>query len=142
MTLTPLILLEQGLLQLLKADPDVSGFATVAGIFLNSVPETAPDPSCCFSKISATPDTTNDGPSGLNFRRYQFETFSKDYPTALLLAAYIRKAIDGFSGTLPNGKRVFNIIRDNEIDGFDDVTGESRVITDYFIHYLDANTLG
>jgi hypothetical protein len=130
-------ILEDGLLQLLKQNTDLVTLFTLKGFFLNSVSQSAHDPSMCIQKISATPDTTNDGPSGLNFRRYQFSCYSKSYVTCLQAQELIRIAIDGFHGFLPNGQRVYNIIRDNELDGFDDITGEHRTLTDYFVHFAE-----
>ena len=130
-------ILEEGLLLFLRSSVGITSLTTTAGIYMNSVPETAHEPCMFFSKISAQPDTTFDGPSGLNYRRYQFETLSKSFVSAVRLQAAIRIALDGYSGTLPNGQRVYNIIRDNELDGFDDVTGEHRTITDYFIHFAE-----
>lgn len=130
-------IIEEGIYLLLQQNADLVALCTLKGICLNAVPENAPDPSMCFSTISATPIATNNGPSGLNFRRYQFETFGSTYVKAKQLQTLIRLAIDGFSGTAPNGQRVYNIIRDNELDGYDDVTGEHRTITDYFIHFAE-----
>jgi len=130
-------ILEEGILLFLQASTDLVALATELGICQNAVPESAPDPAMCFSVISATPQASMDGPSGLNFRRYQFETFSQSYVKAKQLQTLIRLALDGYSGTLPNGQRVYNVIRDNELDGFDDVTNEHRTITDYFIHFAE-----
>lgn len=134
---TPLIILEQGLLAFLKGNAAITALATSGGIYLNAAPEKSPDPCMAFTRISSIPDATMDGPSGLNFRRYQFTFYSTDYTKALQLSETVRLAIDGYQGYLPNGQRVYNIIRDNELDGFDDVTSWHHCITDYFIHFAE-----
>jgi hypothetical protein len=135
--LAKLVLIEEGLLQLLNTNANLILLVAPSDIYLNSVPEKASDPAFCFSKVSSTPDTTMDGPSGLNFRRYQFDCFSQSYPTATQVQALIAKAINGFSGLLPNGQRVFNIIKDNELDGFNAETLEHRTVCDYLIQFND-----
>lgn len=136
---TPLVLIEEGLFQLLKANTALMALVGANGIFLNAVPESATDPAFCFSDISSTPDTTMDGPSGLNFRRYQFDCFSSNYPQAVRVRELIRQAIDGYNheedGPLPNGQICYNIIRDNELSGFNDATSEHRAMVDYFVHF-------
>ena len=134
---TPLLILEEGLYLLLTQNASITALTGPNGIYLNSVPEDAHDPCMCIQKISSAPDSTNDGPSGLNIRRYQFSFYSTSYPNAVRLSETTRQAIDGFTGHLPNGQRVFNIIRDNEIDGFNDQSGSQRTITDYFIHFAE-----
>ena len=131
------LILEDGLYQYLLAQTTITALVGPSGIFMNTVTENAHDPAICFSKISSQPDSTNDGPSGLNFRRYQFESYSSSFVKCLQVDAAVRIALDGFSGFLPNGQRVYNIMRDNEIDGFDDISGNSRTITDYFIHFAE-----
>lgn len=131
------VIIEQGLLQLFKSFTDVVAMTTLCGIYLNVVPEGAHDPCLLIAKVSATPDATMDGPSGYNIRRYQFTFFSKDFPTALKLQEIVRALFDGYVGVLPNGTRVYNVIRDNEIDGYDDQTAWHHTITDYFIHFAE-----
>jgi hypothetical protein len=130
--------LEQGLRLLVVEAPTIVAVTGEAGVYLNAVPENSPDPCILISKISSTPDATMDGPSGFNIRRYQFTFFSKDYPTAIKLQEITRLVIDGFHGALPTtGQIVYNIIRDNEVDGFDNETGWHHSITDYFIHFAE-----
>lgn len=136
------VLLEDGLYELLMSN--ATFLATGAVVYLNIAPENATDPCLVISKVSAQPDTTMDGPSGLNSRRYQFSFFSKSYITAIRLQETVRIIVDGFHGPLPTGQMVWNIIRENELDGFDDVANESYSITDYFIQFtevLSSNTV-
>jgi hypothetical protein len=134
-----IMILEQGLYAFLLAQPAITNLTTTKGIFLNSVPQGAPDTCLSIQKISAAPDSTNNGPSGLNIRRYQFCTYSSSYIKSVTLQETLRTVIDGFVGYFPNGQRIFNIIRDNELDSFNELTDKERTITDYFIHFAERS---
>jgi hypothetical protein len=133
----PVYILEEGLFQFLLANSDITNMVGPNGIYLGAVPQTTHDPCMGIDLISATPDATNDGPSGFNSRRYQFTFYSQSFANAVKLRELLRTVLDGFTGTLPNGQRVFDVRRDNELNGFDDLTGSHRAITDYFIDFLE-----
>jgi len=132
--------IEEGIL--LKLTQSTSLMATLGanGVYLNFVPETAIKPCLCFSLVSSTPDATSDGPSAFNIRRYQFTCFGADYPSTKRSQEALRILLDGYRGVLPaaagqTGVTVFNVLRDIEIDSYDDQGGTHRAITDYFFHF-------
>ena len=135
-----ILILEDGIQQFIRAQPAlITLIGSMAdGFFLNSVPEKAHDPCIGIQVISDQPDATNNGPTGLNFRRYQFCCYAKSYVVACRVSETLRLALDGFTGTFPNGQRVYNVLRDNSLDGFDDLTNTHRKITDYIFHFAES----
>jgi hypothetical protein len=135
---TPLI--EEGIYLLLTQSTTLMATLGANGVYLNTVPEGAIKPCLCISTVSSTPDETFDGSSAYNIRRYQFTAKAADYPSTKRVQEALRKLLDGYSGVLPaasgqTGVKVFNIIRDIELDSYDDQGNTHNAITDYFIHF-------
>jgi hypothetical protein len=126
--------IEDGLFQLITAD---SGFSTIAAnrLYPLILPDTPTFPAATYQLISSVPEETNDGPTGFVKARIQTDTWSNSYASCKALAKALRVLLDGFTGTLPNGVAVSNIIRDNSSDYIEPVSRLYRVQTDWLVMY-------
>jgi hypothetical protein len=127
-------MIESGLHALITAD---SRFAKLASdrLYPLLLPEAAALPSATYQLISSVPEYTNDGPTRMVKARVQIDVWSDSYATCKTLTDALRVLLDGFTGTLPNGVAVSNIIRDNSSDYIEPVSRLYRVQTDWLVIY-------
>lgn len=141
-------MIEQGLNNFLVAN---LATLTAQNIYMGFVPENAAMPCLMFETVSSKSDTTMDGPSGFVVRRFQFNFYGQDAATSAPGSGYVaakrvqealRLMFDGLTGYLSDGTRVFNVIRDNEVDSYDADTNTYHLLTDYFIHFQQPGAGG
>ena len=85
--------------------------------------------------ISGGDDMTQDGPSGLCWRRVQVDCYGATYGAARLLSREVRAILSGYRGGIFNG--IFlDADRDGEMtDGPASV--QARVSLDFMVHYKE-----
>jgi hypothetical protein len=96
-----------------------------------------------IEQISSVNDTTFDGPSGYKERRYQFTVSGKDtqnvpgsgYVSAKRVADVLRQELDGLTGVLPNGIKLFNSILDTDFGSYDSEAQTYHHIMDFMISF-------
>lgn len=136
-------MIEDGLVALITADTRFSAIAEDR-LFPVILPETLLDPtsatptSATYQVISAIPDYTFDGPTGMVTARVQIDTWASAYGAAKALAQAIKLILDDYTGTLPDGTHVDSARRDNvATDGFDQDARLYRVQTDFKLIYSE-----
>lgn len=83
----------------------LSGYANLsalvsARIYPGEAPQNVADPFVTYQRISGPRVRSIGGPSGHGLPRFQFDAYSRSFATAVSVATQIRKALDGFKGTL------------------------------------------
>lgn len=137
-------MIEEGLFRFLQTNTAIQEvIPTTNSIFMGVVPESASYPCILFFKVSGVFDTTFDGPSGYVQGRYQFVCLGKEDPThpgsgyvsAQTVADILRQQMNGLTGTLPDGTRLFNSILENSLDIYDEEGTTHNAIQDYILHF-------
>lgn len=137
-------MIEEGLFNFLNTNLVGQAGLAAGAVYMGTVPESATMPCVMFETVTSKSDTTMDGPSGYVVRRFQFNFYGADKalgaPGSGLVAAKkvqeaLRLMFDGLTGTLPDGTKLFNVIRDSEVDSYDADTNIYHLLTDYFIHF-------
>jgi len=109
--------------------------ATVKAITTRCYPVTLPQsptyPLILYTKITGMRDHHLRGPSGHAHPRLQIESWSKSYSEAKTLAAAIRKALDGYSGTASSTK-IGSCLIESERDIYESEIEVYRIVQDYF----------
>ena len=85
--------------------------------------------------VSGGDGYTQDGPSGLCWRRVQVDCYGATYGAARLLSRDVRAALSGYRGGIFNG-----IFLDADRDGETDDKADSvqaRVSLDFMVHYKE-----
>lgn len=73
------------------------GSGADARIFPVQLPQGVGYPAIAYQGISRVPDRTMDGPSGLVFRRIQYDCWSPNYGEASALSREVRRVLDGLT---------------------------------------------
>ena len=97
-----------------------------------TIPQSPTYPLILYTKITGMRDHHLRGPSGHAHPRLQIESWSKSYSEAKTLAAAIRKALDGYSGTA-SGTVIRSCLIESERDIFESEIEVYRVTSDWFI---------
>jgi len=97
-----------------------------------TIPQSPQYPLILYTKITGMRDHHLRGPSGHAHPRLQIESWSKSYSEAKTLAAAIRKALDGYSGTA-SGTVIRSCLIESERDIFESEIEVYRVTSDWFI---------
>ena len=109
--------------------------ATVKAITTRCYPVALPQsptyPLILYTKITGMRDHHLQGPSGHAHPRLQIESWSKSYSEAKTLAAAIRKALDGYSGTA-SGTVIRSCLIESERDIFESEIEVYRIVQDWF----------
>ena len=109
--------------------------ATVKAITTRCYPVTIPQsptyPLILYTKITGMRDHHLQGPSGHAHPRLQIESWSKSYSEAKTLAAAIRKALDGYSGTA-SGTVIRSCLIESERDIYESEIEVYRIVQDWF----------
>ncbi len=82
------------------------------------IPEGVELPAIAYQRISTPRESTHSGPSGLASPRFQFSCVSGKYSEANGLVNAVRRALDGYKGTMGgvNGINVGAVFVENTID--------------------------
>jgi hypothetical protein len=76
-------------------------------VYLSSAGKQAPAPYVVLHLLDGPPaEHTQDGPSGLQDGRFQFDSYGPDQPTARKLSQAVRDALKSFSGALNDGTTI------------------------------------
>jgi hypothetical protein len=102
-------------------------------------PQTEATPYISFFRISTPRIRSINGPSGLAYPRFQIEAWSEDFNVAKQVIDAVRRAIDGFIGTV-GGFKVRAASVQDEGDDFDDVTRQHRARLDVMIWHDEATS--
>jgi hypothetical protein len=137
-------MIEQGIFQFILNNTALDTLMPESSLFQGVIPDNSPSPSLMFRKITGTHDQTMQGPSGFVERRYQFTAEASDAPNTpgsgyvlvQTLLDTLRQQFNGFTGTLPDGTRVFATFLDLETDEFDADAQKHVAIQDYKIQFI------
>jgi hypothetical protein len=93
-------------------------------------------PAVVYRRISANRELVHSGVSGVARSRFQFDCLAKTPLEAKQVAAQVRKALHGYSGTI-GGETIMRSEAVNETDAFDADLG-AAVFIDFFISYRES----
>ena len=127
-------MLEVGLVALLNSSQAVKVLNN-GRIYPLLIPANSVLPCITYQLISTIPEYCCDGPTGFTKSRIQIDTWANDYLDSKNLADAVRQTLDGYTGTLSDGTRVFSIMRDNATDLNDEDSRLMRVQTDWLVLY-------
>jgi len=89
-------------------------------------------PYMVYTVISDRPTDTKEGPSELDVKRVQIDTYAATYAECMTLMASVRSTIDRYRGTVQSVV-VDKIVFENEQDFYDNEAELYRRSQDYFI---------
>ena len=95
-------------------------------------------PLITYQSPSDVSDNANDGPVGVATSRIVFECKALRYLDARNLALAVKAALNGYSGTLPNGTRVFLAESVNLVDRWEDGSRISCTAVHVLFQYKDC----
>jgi hypothetical protein len=95
-------------------------------------------PLITYQSPSDVSDNANDGPVGVANSRIVFECKALRYLDARNLALAVKAALNGYSGTLPNGTRVFLAESVNLVDRWEDGSRISCTAVHVLFQYKDC----
>ena len=95
-------------------------------------------PLITYQSPSDVSDNANDGPVGVATSRIVFECKALRYLDARNLALAVKAALNGYSGTLPNGTRVFLAQSVNLVDRWEDGSRISCTALHVLFQYKDS----
>jgi Protein of unknown function (DUF3168) len=95
-------------------------------------------PLITYQSPSDVSDNANDGPVGVATCRIVFECKALRYLDARNLALAVKAALNGYSGTLPNGTRVFLAQSVNLVDRWEDGSRISCTAVHVLFRYKDC----
>lgn len=111
-------------------------------IYAKTWPQGATFPVLTYQQIDREGITTQDGPSGLVFKRVQLGIWSRTYSEARDLADKVRLALDGFQGTAGGSPGVVfqEVTLDDDDDGQPDDgrTDLHWIRQDYIVWHEEA----
>lgn len=125
-------MIEAGLFALLAADTQVQALCGTR-IYPLLLPDAPTLPAVTYQTISSVSGYTNDGQTDATKARIQMDVWAQSYMVAKSLAEAIRHVLDAYSGTLPDGTEVGNILRDNSTDLYEEQAFLYRVQTDWLV---------
>ena len=123
--------MEAAVRAILIADETVLGLVS-SRIYPMKLPQGPTMPAITYSRISGPRIETMAGPSGMAFPRVQVDSWASTYAGVKALADAVRKALDGYRGTIVS-IRVGGIIMDGELDLYEPGVEEYRVTQDYIV---------
>jgi hypothetical protein len=129
-------MIEQGIVELVQADPTVAALCPVGG-FLSQLPQTATLPSWAYSTISLSRTYPLDNVERLTMRRIQIDVIASTSASVIHLANAIDAVLSGYRGTLPDpdATAVQGIFTDSMSDFFDTTARNYRRSIDYIVWY-------
>ena len=95
-------------------------------------------PLITYQSPSDVSDNANDGPVGVATSRIVFDCKALRYLDARNLALAVKAALNGYSGTLPNGTRVFLAESVNLVDRWEDGSRISCTAVHVLFQYKDC----
>ena len=113
---------------------DTTVKAITTSCFYSDIPQGSTYPLILLAKISGVRDHHLRGPSGHAHPRYQVDSWAATDTAAQALAKAVRKALDGYSGTVV-GFKIRSCLHDNERDGYEPELKIHKVMQDYMIWF-------
>lgn len=114
------------------------GGADGARVYPVKLPQGTKAASIVYSRISARPDHTMAGPSGLARPRLQIDVWAPTANAATSLADLVKARLDGFAGLMGSGDdtvAVQGVFFADEREDFDDNAVLHRASKDYFFNF-------
>lgn len=125
-------MLEAGIYQLLTTEP------TIAALVSDRVSAVLMDSKCLpaitFHVVGGASTPTFET-SGLQRMRIQFDVFGRGYLEAAQIRDTLRKFLNGYRGTMPDGTFVSNVDLIQHIDFFEDGAREFRCSSEYYFYF-------
>jgi hypothetical protein len=103
-----------------------------------TIPLDAKLPAAAFQVITTETSKTHDGPGDMITPHIQFTIEAPTYRGAKIAAKALRKAIDGYKGTV-SGIKIRAIFWENEYDGYSEQSEIRTVRQDYQIQYTEED---
>lgn len=100
-----------------------SSITTIVGESIQPIPapvDLSLYPLITYQSPSYLPQNANDGPIGVSDTRVVFDCLAPTYLAARTLAETLAATLNSYTGTLPNGTRVFETQVVNILDRWDD----------------------
>lgn len=119
-------MIESSIRSILIADATVKTITTRC--YPVTIPQSPTYPLILYTRISGVRDHHFHGPSGIVRTRMQIEAWAETYSGAKTLAAAIRGALDGYTGT-----SIGSCLLDNERDIYEPELNVYRVVYDFQI---------
>jgi hypothetical protein len=135
-------MLQEGLNNFLENSAPVSALVG-ARIYAGQLPElkAATDlPAIVYKEIHGDGEFSMDGPDQLQYSRMQFSCYGKVYSDAKKVARTLRLELENFTGALSDGTQVQHMIRESEVDIFEDAPFVYCTAVDFRIIYEDSGT--
>jgi hypothetical protein len=129
-------LVEAGLVQLLNSTPSISalvGNKVYPVVLPNDFPLSSL-PAVTYQTVSASTDMNLDR-SALVTKRIDINVFAGRYLDAKNVQAAIAEVLTGFSGKLPNGVEVLEIVPGVQSDDYSSNAQVYRALTEYTVLY-------
>lgn len=99
-------MLEQGIVQLVQNDAQVSAIATAGGGYLGTLPVSQPLPSWTYLRVAMKQNAGLQTPSGLAETRLQIDCYGTQ-DGVVLLAKAINAVLNGYRGTLADSDSTY-----------------------------------
>lgn len=103
-----------------RAANPVPGASPGSGVYWALMPEKAPLPAIVLTQIAGAGLPTLNGPDPLHTARIQASCYATTYAQAKNLARAVRNLLEVYTGTLPDGTSVGNVILNLEADSFEE----------------------
>jgi len=138
-----MITIEEGIVLRLKAHTGLKALI-VERIHPLKLPQSVTLPAVTYQRISTpreiTHDQGNDASDGgeLAMPRFQFTAWAETFASAKAVSKQIRKALNGYKGTLGTGQntvKVYGMLAESEMDFYDPDSNLHWTAVDYFIHH-------
>lgn len=115
--------------------------STVAAItprcfYLGTIPQKPEYPFTASGKATGGRDHHLRGASGVAYPRFQIEAWAETYTAAKALANAVRKALDGYSGTVGTVD-VRSILILSERDFYEEAVKAHRIIMDFSVRHIE-----
>lgn len=110
-----------------------------ARLYPLKLPQAPTYPAVTYTRISGPRLYAHDGPAGMAEGRFQFDAWGASYASAKAVAAALRGAMEGFSGT-SGGVSIASIFCVNETDEYQPEEGDGgdwRVSLDFWVRYYE-----
>lgn len=112
----------------------------VARIYPNAIPQDAALPAIAYQVISTERDYNQEGQSSIAGPYVQITIEAATYSSAKAVAAAVRAALSGYSGSVgsPTATVIGGIFLENEFDGYNLDTDSTVVRQDYRINWKEV----
>lgn len=128
--------IEEAIFAYLSVQPSLSEVGD--RIYPLGLPQTPTYPAITYRPASTTIPMAHDGPGDFISRRIQFDCYDPDYATVKRVSKALRRAINGFKGTMGE-VQVHGVFYITEVEDFGDVAEVERVAVDFKFNYKESD---